>query len=99
MPCSTIFSINLQTEILSTKTSDFLKQMIFSSHLILCCLCNGLKQKNVIVPDEIHERTSTGKILNFWTDCLDKQCKLKSACSLGMRLIRVYTVDIPFAHC
>ena len=49
------FSINLQTEIISTKTSDLLKQMIFSSHLILCCLCNGLKQKRVIVPHEIHE--------------------------------------------
>ena len=39
IPCSTIFSIKLQTEILSTETSDFLKQIIilraFDSVLIL----------------------------------------------------------------
>ena len=29
MPCSINFSITLQTEILSTETSDFLKQIIF----------------------------------------------------------------------
>ena len=35
MPCSAHFSETLQTEILSTETSDFLKQLILS-HLILC---------------------------------------------------------------
>ena len=29
MPCSAIFSLTLQTEILSTETSNFLKQIIF----------------------------------------------------------------------
>ena len=29
MPCSAKFSMTIQTEILSTKTSDFLKQIIF----------------------------------------------------------------------
>ena len=36
MPCSTKFSITLQTEILSTETSDFIKQIICSGHLIKC---------------------------------------------------------------
>ena len=35
------FSIKLQTKILTTETSAFLKQIVFSSLLILCCLCNG----------------------------------------------------------
>ena len=35
MPCSTKFSVTLQTEILSTKTSDFPKQITFTSHSVL----------------------------------------------------------------
>ena len=42
MPCSANFSVTLQTEILSTETSDFLKQMFFSSHLILCLFPSSL---------------------------------------------------------
>ena len=36
MPCSAIFSMILQTEILSTVTSDFLKQMIILKSLVFC---------------------------------------------------------------
>ena len=43
--------------------------------------------------------TSTVKNLSFWTVYLDKQCKLRSACSLGIGVIRVYTVAIPSVHC
>ena len=43
--------------------------------------------------------TCTIKTLSFRTDHLDKQCKrLRSACSSGISLIRVYTVAIPSAH-
>ena len=47
----------------------------------------------------IQVRTSTFKALTFRPDHLDKQCKLRSICSLGIGLIRVYTVAIPTAHC
>ena len=46
----------------------------------------------------IQVRTSTVKTLSFWTDHLDKQCKLRSACSLGIGLIRVYAVSILSTH-
>ena len=35
-PCSAKFSVTLQAEILSTEPSDFLKQIIFSRHLVQC---------------------------------------------------------------
>ena len=38
MPCSINFSVILRTDILSTITLDFLKEMLFSSHLISCNL-------------------------------------------------------------
>ena len=62
-----------------------------------------LKQNRVIAADEIHERcpgirTSTIETLRFRSDHPDKQCKLRSACSLGIGLIRVYTVAILSAH-
>ena len=47
----------------------------------------------------IQVRTSTVKTLNFRSDHPDKQCKLRSACSLGISVIRVYTVAIMSAHC
>ena len=47
----------------------------------------------------IQVRTSTVKALSFRTYHLDKQCKLRSVCSLGIGLIRVYIVAIPSAHC
>ena len=53
---------------------------------------------------KIHERyiqvlISTVKTLSFQTYHLDKQCKLRSACSSGISLIRVYTVVIPSGNC
>ena len=47
----------------------------------------------------IQLRISTVKSLSFRTDHQDKQCKLRPACSLGIGLIRTYTVAIPSAHC
>ena len=47
----------------------------------------------------IQIRTSTVKTGSFLTDHLEKQCKLRSACSIGISLIRVYTVAIPSAYC
>ena len=41
IPCSTKFSMALQTEILSTEPSDFLNQITFSSNLIQCLNCFG----------------------------------------------------------
>ena len=41
MPCSINFSLILQIEI-----SDFLKQIIYSSHLILCLECLGAYSTN-----------------------------------------------------
>ena len=38
MPCSINFSMTLQAEILSIETSDFLKQIIFSSLLFFSVL-------------------------------------------------------------
>ena len=46
----------------------------------------------------IQIRTSTTKTQSFLTDHLEKQCKLRSACSIGISLIRVYTVAIPSAY-
>ena len=46
----------------------------------------------------IRVRTSTVKTLNFRTAHLHKKYKVRSACSLGICLIRVYTVAIPSAH-
>ena len=43
--------------------------------------------------------TSTVKTLSFWTVHPDKQCKLRSACSLGIGVTWVYTVAIPSVHC
>ena len=42
--------------------------------------------------------TSTVKTLSFFTVYPDKRCKLRSACSLGIGVIRVYTVAIPSVH-
>ena len=47
----------------------------------------------------IQIRTSTIKTRSFLTDHLEKLCKLRSACSIGISLIRVYTVAIPSAYC
>ena len=47
----------------------------------------------------IQVRISIVKALSFRTYHLDKQCKLRSVCSLGIGLIRVYIVAIPSAHC
>ena len=63
-----------------------------------------LKQNRVIVTDEMHEKyiqvkLATVKTLCFRIDHLVKHCKLRSTCSLGISLIRVYTVAIPSAHC
>ena len=62
-----------------------------------------LKQNRVILPDEIREtiqvRTSTVKTLGFLTGHLDKKCKLRTACTSGIGLIRVYTGAIPSAYC
>ena len=43
--------------------------------------------------------TSTVNTLSFWTVHPTKQCKLRSACSLGIGVIRVYTVAISSVHC
>ena len=48
---------------------------------------------------DIQVRISTLKTFSFRTDHLDRQCKLKSARSVGIGLIRVHTVAIPSAHC
>ena len=42
--------------------------------------------------------TSTVKALSFRTDHPDKQCKLRSTCSVGIDVIGVYTVAISSAH-
>ena len=60
------------------------------------------KQNKIIVPDEIDENypgKNTVKTLSFRTDHIDKPCKLRSACSFGIGVIRVYKVAIPDAHC
>ena len=44
-------------------------------------------------------RISTVNNLRFQTDHMDKQCKLRSACTLGIGLIRVCTVAVSSAHC
>ena len=43
--------------------------------------------------------TSTVKTLSFLTVHPDKQWKLRSACSLGIAVIRVYIVAFPSVHC
>ena len=49
MPCSAKFSMTLQTEILSTETSDFLKQKVFlksfNSVLYLSTVQSNSRQK------------------------------------------------------
>ena len=85
---------------LTSFTNDYASfNTIFSQHWgtsirtpVLCIYL--LKQKRVNVPDEIHESYPGKNIYRkdpkFLTDQLDKQCKLRSAYSLGIRLIRVY---------
>ena len=46
MPCSAKFSMILQTEILLTETSDFLKQKKFSRQLISCSIRVAIIREN-----------------------------------------------------
>ena len=43
--------------------------------------------------------TSTVKTLSYWIVYPDKQYKLRSACSLRIGVIRVYTIAIPSLDC
>ena len=47
MPCAIIFSMTLQTDILSTLTSDYHKQMIILKSFSLCCIV--LQPLNAVV--------------------------------------------------
>ena len=62
-----------------------------------------LKQNRVIIPDEIYESYPGKKIYRKYPKFSDRSpgqmCKLISACSLGIGLIRVYTVAVPSVQC
>ena len=64
MPCLVKFSMTLQTEILSTETSDFLKQIIF------------LKSFNSVFECHFHPKGS----LKFSSVCLSKYFRPRSHC-------------------
>ena len=76
MPCSDKLSLTLQTEILSTETSDFLKQMIilksFSGYTVefqevradMYIFCSFFVAT--------HRKKSLVKLTNTWSFCLQK---------------------------
>ena len=73
-------------------------RQLSASHVIITSV-HKHKQPFVHYGASYMRATSTVKTLSFWTVHPDKQCKLRSACSLGIGVIRVYTVAIPSVHC
>ena len=62
MPCSAKFSMTLQSEILSTETSDFLKQIIFLKSFKSVCIFTNANQVYKIAVNDFEETRIYGNL-------------------------------------
>ena len=82
---------------LNTAHSFFCKKMNWCPRFFT--MLHKHKQPFVHYSASYMRATSTVKSLSFWTVHPDKQCKLRSAGSIGISVIRVYTLAILSVHC